>query len=150
LYSNESYSFAFVILLAVILWLGYGIDAAPVPFSKLVSEPERYNGRTVTVEAICVDGWGTVVLTGYAAYLGTGSARELKPVGDSIWFDGLVPQEIQDQLFKITNPAGEVSYYGKLKVKGVFEAGGSYGPVNQFKYCLTAKNMEHLDWAPPE
>jgi hypothetical protein len=140
---------AAVALLAVILWIGYGMESA-VPFGKLVDEPERYNGRTVTVEAIYVNGWGSTVLTEYVAYIGTGSARELKPVGDSIWFEGQILREIQDQLYKISTPPGEVAYYGKLKATGVFEGGGRYGPANQFKYRLTAKKVELLDWALPE
>jgi hypothetical protein len=141
---------AFIVLVAVILWIGYGIDAAPVPFSKLVSEPERYNGRTVTVEAIYVNDGEEVLLTEYVAYIGTGDARELKPVGDSIWFEGPISQEIQDQLYKITNPAGETACYGKLKVAGVFETKGKYGPANRFKYRLTVKTAALLDWTPPE
>jgi hypothetical protein len=140
---------ASIVILVVILYFGYGMNTA-VPFSKLVSEPERYNGRTITVEAIYFNGWEWVLLTEYVAYIGTGSARELKPVGDSIWFDGLIPQKIQDQLYKITSAAGETAYYGKLKVTGLFETGGNYGLMNRFKYQLTAKNVELLEWTPPE
>jgi hypothetical protein len=141
---------AFIILLAVILWVGYGLDPSPVPFSKLINEPERYNGRTISVEGIYVNGWGWTILTEYAAYIGTGNNRELKPVGDSIWMENPVPQEIQAQLYKITNPAGEIAYYGKLKISGKFETGGRYGPSNQFKYRITTKKVELLDWTLPE
>ena len=141
---------AFIVLLAIILWVGYGMDAAPVPFSKLVNEPEQYSGRTVTVEAIYVNGWETSLLTEYVAYIGNGSNRELKPVGDSIWLEGPIPQEIQDRLFKITSPAGESAYYGKFKVTGLFETEGKYGAMDQFKYRLTVKNVELLEWTPPE
>jgi hypothetical protein len=138
---------AFIILLALILWFGYGMDTAPVLFSKLVGEPEGFNDRTVTVEAIYVSCGELTLLTEYVIYLGTGSGRELKPVGDSIWLEGQIPQEIQNQLFQITIPA---SFYGKLKVTGLFETEGGYGPADQFKYRLTAKKVELLDWTPPE
>jgi hypothetical protein len=141
---------AFIVLVAVILWIGYGIDAAPVLFSKLVSEPERYNGRTVTVEAIYVNDGEGALLTEYVAYIGTGDARELKPVGDSIWFEGPISQEIQDKLYKIAGLAEASVIYGKLKVAGVFETKGKYGPANRFKYRLTAKTVALLDWTPPE
>jgi hypothetical protein len=140
---------AFIVLLAVILWVGYGMDPSSVPFSELVSEPERYNGRTISVEGIYVNGWGWTLLTEYVAYIGTGNTRELKPVGDSIWFEGQIPQEIQGRLYQIT-AAGETAYYGKLKVSGVFETGGSYSPANQFKHRITAKKVELLDWTLPE
>jgi hypothetical protein len=141
---------AAIVLLAVILWIGYGMDPTPLNVNKLVGSAEGYNGRTVTVEAIYVSGGEGTLLTEYVTSLGTGSTRELKPVGESIWFDGTLPPELQGQLHEITSPAGETSYYGKLKVTGLFESGDSYGPVNQFKYRLTAEKVKALDWTPPE
>jgi hypothetical protein len=141
---------ASILLLLGILGTGCGTGAALVSFSDLTSNPKQYSGKTVTVEGIYVRGWEWILLTDSVAFIGTGDARELRPVGESIWFAGLIPQDIQDNLYQYTSPAGDNSYFGKIKATGLFETEGKYGQMNRYKYRLTASKVELLEWTPPE
>ena len=131
---------------------GCGGDAksVAVTINDLITNPEQYSGKTVTVEGIYVRGWEVDVLAESAAFLGTGKAKELKPVGATIWFAGLVPVEVQNGLYKFDSAQFGVQSYGKVRVTGLFETEGDYGNMNQYKYRITATKIELLDWTPPE
>jgi hypothetical protein len=139
-----------VILLCGALSSGCGTGPTPVTFNDLVSEPEQYSGKTVIVEGIYVRGWEWIVLADSVAFIGTGDFRELVPVGESMWFGGLVPEEVQDNLYTYTSAAGDASYYGKIRATGLFETEGKYGHMNLYKYRFTASKIELLEWTPPE
>ncbi len=143
-----AFSLSFIIL--ILCCGGCGAKATAVPFNDLVAEPEQYNGKTVTVEGIYLRGWEWIILTESVAFLGTGGSKELRPVGQSIWFAGLMPNEVQEGLYRYVSPAGDATYYGKVKVTGVFECDGNYGNMKAYKYRITAEEIELLEWTPPQ
>lgn len=141
------------ISLITLLMLCAGCGAAPpvsTTINELTSNPAQFSGKTVTFEGIYVRGWEWLLISDSVAYIGSGDARELRPVGDSIWFAGLVPKEIQDGLYSFRSATGDTTYFGKVRVTGKFETEGGYGHTNQYKYRITATKVELLDWTPPE
>ena len=141
---------AVILIILSLFCTGCGAKAAAVSFNELVSSPDKYSGKTVSVEGIYVRGWEWILLADAVAYAGTGANRELRPVGDSIWFASLMPKEVQDKLYVYKSPAGDTTYYGKIKATGLFETEGEYGHMNLYKYRFTATKVELLDWTPPE
>jgi hypothetical protein len=142
-------------LIAVLITLnllcpGCGAKPAGVTFNDLFSTPEKYSGKAVTVAGIYMRGWEWLILADAVAYIGTGNTRELKPVGDSIWFAGLMPKDVQDKLSQFTSHTGDTTYFGKLRVTGIFETEGKYGNMNAYKYQITASKVELMDWTPPK
>jgi hypothetical protein len=120
-----------------------------VSIIDLVSSPEQYNGKTVTVEGIYIRGWEWVLLAEDAALIGNKGVNEIQPVGETIWFAGLIPIDVQKKLHKHSITETESQYYGKVKVTGLFEYGARYGHMNAYKYRITATEIEALDWTLP-
>jgi hypothetical protein len=130
-----------------------GCGGSPQPtatLNDLVTKPEQFSGKTVTVDGIYVNGWESTVLTENITFSGSSEARELKASENSIWFAGFVPLDISDKLYQHTSPLAGPQHYGKLRVTGLFETGGKYGNTYLFKYRITVKSVEMLDWTPPE
>lgn len=127
-----------------------GNSAASATLDDLVSHPEQYSGKTVIVEGIYINGWEWTVLADGIAFLGDEKPKELTIVGNSIWFAGIIPLETRNQLYDYTSPGAGQQHFGKLRVTGLFESGGKYGYLSQYKNRITADKVELLDWAPPE
>jgi hypothetical protein len=121
-----------------------------VNLNELVSAPEQFNGKTVTVDGIYINGWEFTILTEGITFTVSGDSKELKAVGDSIWFAGFLSQDIRDRLYSYTSPGAGPQRYGKIRVTGLFESGGKYGNMNSYKYRITVEKAELLDWTPPE
>jgi hypothetical protein len=117
---------------------------------ELVTKPEQFDGKTVTVDGIYINSWESTELAGNIALTGSGDIKELKAAGTSIWFSGIIPLDISDKLYKHTSPLAGPQHYGKLRVTGLFEAGGKYGNNYLFKYRITVEKVELLDWKPAE
>jgi hypothetical protein len=126
------------------------LTAPEVPFSSLVSEPERYNGKTVTTEGIYIHGWEWSLLAESITFSGSGDYRHLEPVGQAIWFAGGMPKEVHDRLYQHSSLGAGTEYFGKVKVIGRFDYGGQYGHMSASKYQFTFSEVELLDWVPPE
>ncbi len=143
-------------LLAVALVLlsslcGCSRDGGPtVSFRELVSQPALYSGKTVTVDGIYVNGWEWTFLAGDITFTGSGDTKEIKPVGEAIWFSGFLPPGIRENLYEHYSLATDTVKYGKLRVTGIFETEGKYGNMNAYKYRITVEKVELLDWTPPE
>ncbi len=118
--------------------------------NELTSNPEQYNGKTVTVDGIYINGWESTVLAEGIAFIVGGDSKELEAVGDSIWFAGFLSQDIRDRLYSYTSPGAGPQRFGKIRVTGLFESNGKYGNMNAYKYRITVQKAELLDWTPPE
>jgi hypothetical protein len=139
-----------IILVLLITFYGGCGSSAMVTFDELLAKPERYNGKTVTVDGIYVNGWEWTVLAGNIAFIGSSESKELKPVGNAIWFAGFLPQDVRDHLYQYTSPGAGPQHYGKVRVTGIFESGGKYGNMDAYRYRITASKVEFLDWTPPK
>jgi hypothetical protein len=118
--------------------------------NELVTDPAQFSGKTITVDGIYINSWESTVLAENITFTGSSGARELKVPENSIWFAGFLPVDINNKLHQHTSPLAGPQHYGKLRVTGLFETAGKYGNSYTFKYRITAKNVEILDWTPPE
>jgi hypothetical protein len=123
---------------------------ATVTFDELIAKPEQYNGKTVTVDGIYVNGWEWTILAGNIAFIGNGDSKELTVADNAIWFAGFLPQDVRDRLYQYTSPGAGPQHYGKVRVTGIFESGGKYGNIDAYKFRITASRVEILDWTPPK
>jgi hypothetical protein len=143
----------FSILIVVLLFLSGGCSAASkatVTFDELISNAEKYNGKTVTVDGIYVSSFEATVLAGNIQFTPNGESEELTTVGSAIWFAGFLPQEVRDKLYAHTSPDAGVQHYAKVRVTGMFESGGKYGNLHEYHYRITASKVQFLDWTPPK
>jgi hypothetical protein len=144
---------AFFVMVLVLLALcpgGCGGSKANVTLGELVANPDQYSGKTVTVDGVYVNGWGSTVLADDIKYTAVGELKELNIVGNSIWFSGFLPQNVRDKLYAHTSPGAGPEHFAKVRVTGLFETEGNYGNMNQFKYRITVNKTKLLDWTPPE
>jgi hypothetical protein len=117
--------------------------------TELVSQPDKFNDKTITVDGIYVIGWEWTVLADDIKFTGSGNPKELNVIGNSIWFAGIIPPDIMSRLYQYTSPAAGPQHFGKIRVTGRFES-GKYGNWDEYKYRITASKVELLDWTPPE
>lgn len=129
---------------------GCGGSKANVTLGELVANPAQYSGKTVTVDGVYINGWGSTVLADDIKYIAVGELKELNIVGNSIWFSGFLPQNVRDKLYTHTSPGAGLEHFAKVRVTGLFETEGKYGNMNQFKYRITVQKTVLLDWTPPE
>jgi hypothetical protein len=143
----------FLLVISIVLVLGVaagcGQASVPVTLNDLLTTPEQYSGKTVTVEGIYVRSWEWNMLTEQITFAGNAKNQELVPSAKAVWFAGVLPQEIQDRLYKYINWAGDPTRYARFRVTGKFET-GKYGPMNRYKSRVTAEKIEWLDWTPPQ
>ena len=139
-----------VLPVILIVFSGCGTKAAAVTFNDLISNPQQFNGKTVTIEGIYVSGWESTVLTQDINFTIKDEIKELNIIGKPIWFAGSLALDIQTRLYQNNSPAAGPQHFGKLRVTGLFEYGGNYGYGKIYKYRITATKTEMLDWAPPK
>jgi hypothetical protein len=138
-------------LIIIILLCGCGAKpAATVTLNDLISNPQQYNGKTVTVDGIYVSGWESMVLAEDIKFTVNGDFKELSVTGKPIWFAGSLPLDVQNKLYQNTSPTAGLQHFGKVKVTGLFEYGDNYGYGKIYKYRITATKVELLDWTPPK
>ncbi len=112
-----------------------------IDFSKLLNNPEKYNGKTVSVEGYFFSGFEISVLSGS---LQSSSFREgnVAPVTPMIWLTGTYPENFRDGLRKQSvTPSGYTEYYGKVRITGVFQYGSEYGHMNAYDYKITVSEF---------
>ncbi len=107
---------------------------------NLLEKAQQYNGKEVVVNGAYLgkDNPATSVLA-----LGVSTADnglDAQPLGDQIWLDGFPKSSMQNQLHQ---PGDAI--YGFVRVNGVFESGGSYGPDNKYKYRIQVASAEPIE-----
>jgi hypothetical protein len=118
-----------------------------VMLDQLAAQPDKYIGKTVTVEGFYFAGFEIVVLCGELVpsdyYPGN-----LAPAGKLVWLEGSMPADIYSKLYlQSNNVTGYPAHYGKVKITGIFQT-GSFGHLNAYQYKITIKNAELLTWSP--
>lgn len=121
----------------------------PVTFSQLISQADRYNGKTVTLEAFYFSGFEISALSGSVGPADSGAWR-IVPTGTLVWAVGNISPELYDKLYAQTvTPSGYTERLGRLKITGKFETGGRYGHLDAYQYRMIVTSAELLEWAPP-
>jgi hypothetical protein len=120
-----------------------------VSYSQLISQPEKYDGQTVTVECFYFDAFEMMAL---CASLGpsTIAPGNLAPQGEFIWLEGGLPLETRDKLYTQTVKlsSGYPEHYGKVRITGRFQSGGQFGHLGAYKYQITISEVSLLEWSP--
>jgi hypothetical protein len=107
---------------------------------KLLENPQTYNGKTVTVDGAYLGrpgNPGTSVLALGVSTLDNG--LDAQPLGEQIWLDGFP----QDAARGLHQPGDAV--YGFVRVSGLFESAGGYGPEKQYKYRIQVTAAEPIE-----
>ncbi|HUT69009.1 MAG TPA: carboxypeptidase-like regulatory domain-containing protein [Dehalococcoidales bacterium] len=116
-----------------------------VSFSQLVSQPNRYNGQVVILEAFYF--YAVLESNALADSVELDSSDEGKvvPVGTLIRVKGNISQELQNQLYTQESPSPmNTEYFGKLRITGKFEIDDKDG-----QYQIDITGVEVLEWTPP-
>ncbi len=152
----KSGRYKYVTLLVLVLAiLSLGISGCgsstnqSITFSQLISQADKYNGRTVTFEAFYFGGFEISALAESVGPAVSDVSR-IVPNGALIWVESGITQELHDKFYKQNNtPSGYTEYIGKLKISGKFETGGKYGHLDAYQYQMAITSAELLDWSPP-
>lgn len=145
----------YILLLALLLCPlnlilnGCGIVNQSVTFSQLISNADKYNGKTITLEAFYFSGFEISAISESVGPSTSGDWR-IVPTGTLIWVEGGISQELQNKLYtQTTMPSGYAEHLGKLKITGKFETGSQYGHLDAYRYQIFITSAELLEWSPP-
>ena len=119
-----------------------------ITFAELTSDPDLYNGKTVTMTGYWFDGFEIEVL---AERLEPSSFApgNVQPAGVKIWIRNGLPVNISAQLYvQPKNATGYPAHYGKVEITGILEYGSQYGHLNAYQYQLNAQTAQYIPWAP--
>lgn len=117
-----------------------------VTFEDLLSSPEKYNGKDITLEGFYFGGFEASVFSEALKSYGYADGQ-LAPEGPTIWVEGEIPKDVFDGLYK-QQQNGYNERYGKLRISGKFQYGQGYGHLGRFNYQITVKRAELLQWSP--
>jgi hypothetical protein len=104
---------------------------------KLLENPQAYDGKIVTVEGAYLGRDNASVLALGVSTLDNG--LDAQALGETIWLDGF-PQAAGNSLHQ---PGDAV--YGFVRVSGLFEAAGGYGPEKSYKYRIQVASAEPIE-----
>ena len=136
----------FILLVSAVNCGRQQLNLQNVTFEQLLSSPEKYNGKHVTIEGFYFSGFEVCVLSEILDYSGYAKGH-LVPKGGLIWVEGGIPQEVYEGLYQ-QQMMGPTERYGKIKVSGKFQYGGRYGHLGGHSYQLIPSQVELLPWSP--
>ncbi len=100
-------------------------EVQQITFEQLFSDSNQYNGKEIVMEGFYYQGFETIVLSERLDYSGHAPGH-LVPGGRMLWLEGGMPKEIYDKAYQ-QQMLGPLERYGKVRIKGQFEYGGSTG-----------------------
>ena len=118
-----------------------------VTFEQLFSNLKQYDGRYVTLEGFYFDGFEIQVITENLEDSGYAEGH-LIPNGRMIWVEGGIPKEVYDKLYQ-QQMMGPEERYGKVRVTGKFEYGGTYGHVGDYSSQIVPSEVTLLMLSQP-
>ena len=125
----------------------YSLDKSgvqEVKFEELGSNPQKFNGRKIIVEGFFFQGWEVTVICERLEVSGM-AENHLVPGGIMIWVEGGVPREVYDSLHK-QDTMGPEERFGKVRIQGEYNHGGTYGHLGGFSYQIIPSSVELLEW----
>jgi hypothetical protein len=137
----------FGLLLTMLLMLSTcssgGSGSGALYVQDLTEQATSYNGKDVTVDGAYISRPATgesAAFSVLAIGLSTlDNGLDAKPLGDPIWVDGF-PSDASEQLH---NPGDSI--FGFVRLQGVFESAGSYGPDGTYKYRLQVQSAKPIE-----
>jgi hypothetical protein len=129
---------ALLVLVALVLAACGSDDSLYVP--KLLEQAQTYNGKTITVDGAYLGRPGNPATSVLALGVSTlDNGLDAQPLGEQIWLDGF-PQEAAINLHQ----PGDATY-GFVRVSGLFESAGGYGPDQQYKYRIQVASATPIE-----
>lgn len=124
-----------------------GVETPEITFDRLFAEPEKYNGKEITLQGFCFYGFEVMVLAEKLEYSGYAQGH-LVPEGRMIWIEGGIPEGIYNKLYQqqVMNP---LENYGKVRMTGRFEYGSHYGHLEGYSSQIAPSEVVLLPWSPP-
>jgi hypothetical protein len=117
-----------------------------VTFDQLFSDPDRFNGKETVLTGFYFHGFETIVLAERMEYTDFAEGH-LWPKGRMIWVEGDLVPDVYDQLYT-QDMIGPLERYAKLRVRGRFEHGGTYGHAGGFTDQIVPMEVELLPRTP--
>jgi hypothetical protein len=117
--------------IAVLLLIPFGFSEPPTTFCDLLRNPEKYDGKEVTVRATWRYGfeWSQFYCLDC---LDKGRA----------WLE--MPSDLDDVSTKILSRKPKGAGIVNLTVQGVFMSGGHFGHLNAYPYQLVARRVSNV------
>jgi hypothetical protein len=147
---NKRIISVFILLVALIgstVNCGRPAGEEKVTFDQLFARPNEYNGKDIILDGFYFSGFEVQALSESLEYSGYAEGH-LVPAGKLIWVEGGIPKEIYDQLYR-QSQMGPEERFGKIRLEGKFEYGGSYGHLGGYDSFITPMTVELLAWSPP-
>jgi len=119
-----------------------------VTLSQLLARPIQYNDKIITIEGFYFHGFEVIVLSEKLEYSGH-TPGHFVPGGKMIWIEGGIPLEVFANLYR-QGMMGPTERYGKVRITGKFQYGGTYGHLGAYTYQITPSKVELLPWSPPK
>ena len=123
-------------------------NGTSVTFKQLLSNPNQYNGKEITIEGFAFLGFETMVLSDELNHSGYAEGH-LIPGERMLWIEGGISTDIYDELYE-QHMMGPSERYGKVLVRGVFQHGGQYGHLGAYKCQISPLEIQLLSWSPPK
>ncbi len=111
--------------------------SSDVYVNDILTSPQNYTGKTVTVLGDYISRDGSAVLALGTSTLDNG--QDARPLAEPIWLEGFPEEQVKERLHQ---PGDAI--YGLVRVTGTFEQ-GQYGPDNAYRYRIQVASAEALD-----
>ena len=118
-----------------------------VSFNELFATPDRYNGSEILLEGFYFHGWESNLLSERMEPSGFAKGH-FWPQGQRLWVEGSIPTEVYEQLYQ-QQMMGPLERYGKVRIKGIFDYGETYGHGGGLDAQIVPSKVELLPWSPP-
>jgi hypothetical protein len=129
-----------VLLSSALALVACGGSATGIYVPNLLQKAQEYNGKDVVVDGAYIGRNGDPNSTILALGVSTlDNGLDAQPLGEQIWLENFPPDAAQS----LHQPGDAV--YGWVRVSGRFEAAGSYGPGNQYKYRILVASAAPIE-----
>jgi len=147
---NKKLYVFFAVLIAISGLIGYSElekrKVQEITFEELFDNPDQYNDHNIVIEGFFFQGWETIVLSEKLEPSGLAEGH-LVPQGRMIWVEGGIPSVIFETLHK-QQMMGPEERFGKIRIKGKFKYGGSFGHLGSYDSQIKPSEIELLQWTP--
>ena len=132
------------LMLALLVFLatcsGQGSAGSALYVQDLTANPQSFAGREITVDGAYVWRPGDPAISVLALGVSTlDNGLDAQPLGEPIWVEGF-PADVTESLHR---PGDSV--YGFVRVQGMFETNGSFGPDGSFRHQLQIASAEPIE-----